>query len=59
MVLVKIHMKQHAHPSVWLMTSGAMKQGVPQKVLRARYFWHAHALRCAAAACAARAAAAA
>ena len=26
------------------MTSGAMKQGVPQKVLRARYFWAAHAL---------------
>ena len=25
------------------MTSGAMKQGVPQKVLRARYFWAAHA----------------
>ena len=26
------------------MTSGAMKQGVPQKVLRARYFCAAHAV---------------
>ena len=32
-----------AHPCVCCMTSGAMKQGVPQKVLRARYFWAAHA----------------
>ncbi len=31
------------HPCVCCMTSGAMKQGVPQKVLRARYFWAAHA----------------
>ena len=28
---------ENAHPIVCSMTSGAMKQGVPQKVLRARY----------------------
>lgn len=33
-----------AHPCVCCMTSGAMKQGVPQKVLRARYFCAAQAL---------------
>ncbi len=33
-----------AHPCVCCMTSGAMKQGVPQKVLRARYFCAAHAV---------------
>ena len=56
---VYIRMGRRAHPVVWLMTSGAMKQGVPQKVLRARYFWHAHALRCAAGAGACDAASAA
>lgn len=32
------------HPCVCCMTSGAMKQGVPQKVLRARYFCAAQAV---------------
>ena len=43
LLLVRGRSGGEAHPCVCCMTSGAMKQGVPQKVLRARYFWAAHA----------------